>query len=191
MYFYCNKELTGDFHCDRGMIRRFKGEKWTSRAVVKISIIVCLEYICIDKGLPAFSFSLGVNYCCAWENALFRILGFFCLNLPSSRHCFSTAWGSPALASPSLKAGTNLRKGWRTWSAVFLLLVGITGTCQELSCPRSKDFACPWSKQHSCDASRSCTALQETEEWVVVLQGSSERFHKGLVLPSAVRREKR
>lgn len=135
--------------------RCFKGEKWTSKAIVKINIIICLEYICIYWGLPAFSFSLGVNYCCVWKNALFHIFGvFFGLNLPSSCHFFSTARGSAALASPSLKAGANLRKGWRTLSAVFLLLAGITGRCQELSCPKSEGFACPWSKQHSWDATR-------------------------------------
>lgn len=60
-YFYCSKELTGDFHCDRGMIRCFEGEKWISRAIAKISVFVCLEYVCIDRILPDFSVSLRVN----------------------------------------------------------------------------------------------------------------------------------
>lgn len=47
-----------------------------------------------------------------------------------------------ALFAPSRKEGTNLRKDRRKWSAVFRLVVGIAGMCQERSCPRSK--ISPW-----------------------------------------------
>lgn len=59
LYFYCKKELPGDL--TKGMIRCPKGEKWTSRTVVKINVIVYLEYIWIDRNLPAFKFSLGLT----------------------------------------------------------------------------------------------------------------------------------
>lgn len=39
---------------DRAMTGCPKGEKWTSRTVVKIRVSVYVEYICIDRDLPAF-----------------------------------------------------------------------------------------------------------------------------------------
>lgn len=78
-----------------------------------------------------------------------------------------------SLFVPSLKEGTDLRTDKRKLRAMFLLMVRIAGTSQELSCLRSKILL--W-----CNTG----AWQGTKERVFVLQCLAEGFHKWLLLPS-------
>lgn len=110
------------------------------------------------------------------KNVLFNFF-FFPLNLPLSHHFFSTAWGSAALKSPSLKAGTNLKKGWKTLSAVFLLVVEITGLCQEPSCPGF--LPAPGWSSITVVPCWSCTALQKTKEWWLFFSAPVRDFTRG------------
>lgn len=80
LYFCSKKELPGDL--TRDVTRCPKGEKWTSRTVVKINVIVYLEYICIDRNIPAFLFSLWLFTAVSEIMSYLTDEGFF-MNLPS------------------------------------------------------------------------------------------------------------